>query len=165
MHMLPGRITHIRCILTSPSRVFSILPLTTLANSGSVFLSSWAVMMGVLIVLEALMISLILGTPKVICDEENQAKGLYKAHHLLSHLHGTVEPLYKGYHWDIRNYPLYTGVLNSEVKLCSNVLHVEWEQGGSLIQRFHCVPVFMSLCTGRYASMHKVHGGLSTYRP
>ena len=53
--------------LTSPSRVFSILPFTTRANSGSSSTSRGAVMMGVLIVLEALMISLIRGTPKVIC--------------------------------------------------------------------------------------------------
>lgn len=46
--------------LTSPSTVFSIRPLTLLANSASVSFSRWAVIIGVLIVLLALMISLIL---------------------------------------------------------------------------------------------------------
>ena len=53
-------------LLTSPNVVLSILPLTTLAASISVSLSKGAEMMGVLIFFEALMISLILGTPSVI---------------------------------------------------------------------------------------------------
>ena len=53
-------------LLTSPRRVFSILPLAILANSGSSWTSSSAVMMGVLMFLDAFMISLILGTPRVM---------------------------------------------------------------------------------------------------
>jgi len=53
---------------TSPSRVFSILPFTILAYSGSLSTSKWAVTIGVLMVREALIISLIRGTPSVICD-------------------------------------------------------------------------------------------------
>lgn len=53
--------------LTSPSKVFSILPFTILAYSGSSSFSSWAVMIGVLMTRAALMISLIRGTPRVIC--------------------------------------------------------------------------------------------------
>ena len=62
------------CVSTSPSRVFSILPFTILANSGSLSISSWAVMMGVLMTFEALMISFILGTPRVICVSLSQGE-------------------------------------------------------------------------------------------
>lgn len=57
---------HILKIYTSPSSVFSILPFTTRACSGSLSLIKCAVTIGVLIVFEALMISLIRGTPRVI---------------------------------------------------------------------------------------------------
>lgn len=53
-------------LLTSPSSVFSIRPFTTLACSGSLSLTKKAVTIGVLMVLEALMISFIRGTPRVI---------------------------------------------------------------------------------------------------
>lgn len=54
---------------TSPKSVFSILPFTILAYSASVSLSRWAVMIGVLMVRDALMISLIRGTPRVMCNQ------------------------------------------------------------------------------------------------
>lgn len=54
---------------TSPKSVFSILPFTILACSASVSMSRWAVMIGVLIVRDALMISLIRGTPRVMCNQ------------------------------------------------------------------------------------------------
>lgn len=54
-------------VYTSPRSVFSILPFTILAYSGSLSILSWAVMMGVLITRDALIISLIRGTPRVIC--------------------------------------------------------------------------------------------------
>ena len=59
---------------TSPSVVFSIRPLTTRANSGSSSTSRLTVMMGVEIFLEALMISLILGTPRVMFIDATPAK-------------------------------------------------------------------------------------------
>lgn len=51
---------------TSPSVVFSILPLTIRASSGSLSIRRGAVIIGVLIFLDALMISLMRGTPSVM---------------------------------------------------------------------------------------------------
>ena len=56
--------------LTSPNKVFSIRPLTTRAASGSSSTTKLVVMIGVLMVLAAFIISLILGTPRVICEIE-----------------------------------------------------------------------------------------------
>lgn len=69
---------------TSPSRVFSILPFTILAYSGSLSTSKWAVTIGVLMVREALIISLIRGTPNVICDMLSRINHLQDAHYILS---------------------------------------------------------------------------------
>ena len=52
--------------LTSPSNVFSIVPLTIQAYSGSLSLSKWVVIMGILIVYAALIISFVHGTPNLI---------------------------------------------------------------------------------------------------
>ena len=52
--------------LTSPRVVFSIRPFTLRANSGSRLSMRWVVTIGVEIFLEALMISFILGTPRVM---------------------------------------------------------------------------------------------------
>ena len=57
-------------INTSPNVVFSIRPFTIRLSSGSLDFSSSAVMIGVLIDFEALMISFIRGTPCVICVME-----------------------------------------------------------------------------------------------
>lgn len=54
---------------TSPNFVFSMRAFTKRAKSASSSHSSWAVMIGVLIFLLALMISLIRGTPRVICEK------------------------------------------------------------------------------------------------
>ena len=69
---------------TSPSRVFSILPFTILAYSGSLSTSKWAVTIGVLMVREALIISLMRGTPSVICDMLSRINHLQDAHYILS---------------------------------------------------------------------------------
>ena len=53
---------------TSPNSVFSMRPLTALASSASLSFMSCADMIGVLIEREALMISLIRGTPRVISN-------------------------------------------------------------------------------------------------
>lgn len=55
-----------RMHFTSPSVVFSILPLTIRASSGSLSIRRGAVIIGVLIFLDALMISLMRGTPSVM---------------------------------------------------------------------------------------------------
>ena len=64
---------HSSCTITSsmysvisPRVVFSSLPFTLLANSGSSSFCRYVVTIGVLIFLDALMISLILGTPNVM---------------------------------------------------------------------------------------------------
>ena len=54
-----------KCEPTSPRDVFSIRPLTLRANSGSSDTSNFVPMIGVLMVLEALMISLILTKRKL----------------------------------------------------------------------------------------------------
>lgn len=69
-----GRYTSSMYVVISPSVVFSILPLTLLANSWSSGCSSSAVMMGVEMFLEALMISLTRGTPCVMFMEATPAK-------------------------------------------------------------------------------------------
>lgn len=57
------------CLLqTSPSKVFSIRPLTALASSEFLSFISCAEMIGVLIDREAFMISFIRGTPRVMSD-------------------------------------------------------------------------------------------------
>lgn len=53
---------------TSPNSVFSMRPLTALASSASLSFMSCADMIGVLMKREALMISLIRGTPRVISN-------------------------------------------------------------------------------------------------
>lgn len=53
---------------TSPNSVFSMRPLTALASSESLSFMSCADMIGVLMKREALMISLIRGTPRVISN-------------------------------------------------------------------------------------------------
>lgn len=61
-------------VFTSPSVVFSSLPLTRLANSWSYGCISSAVMMGVEMFLDALMISLTRGTPWVMFIDATPAK-------------------------------------------------------------------------------------------
>lgn len=58
----------------SPSKVFSILAFTTLALISLLLLISFTSIIGVLIFYVALIISLILGTPKVIFIEATPAK-------------------------------------------------------------------------------------------
>ena len=58
----------------SPNVVFSTLPFTTRAALTSLSLMSDAVMIGVLIFLDALMISLIRGTPRVMFIDATPAK-------------------------------------------------------------------------------------------
>ena len=58
--------------LTSPSVVFSSLPLITRAMSGSDSLTRLADMIGVLMERDALMISLIRGTPRVMCEKTSR---------------------------------------------------------------------------------------------
>ena len=53
---------------TSPSRVFSIRPLTPRASSAFLSFRSWAEMIGVLMDRDALMISFMRGTPSVMSD-------------------------------------------------------------------------------------------------
>jgi hypothetical protein len=58
--------------LTSPSVVFSSLPLITRAMSGSDSLTRLADMIGVLMERDALMISLIRGTPRVMYEKTSR---------------------------------------------------------------------------------------------
>merc|ERR1719510_2613739 len=69
-----GRKTSSKYSDTSPKVVFSIRPLTLRANSASFSFCKDTVIIGVLIFLEALMISLIRGTPRVIFIEATPAK-------------------------------------------------------------------------------------------
>lgn len=69
-----GVFSLVRGVLTSPRYVFSIRALTIRAARSSVLSTSSAVMMGVEMVLAALIISLIRGTPRVTFMEATPAK-------------------------------------------------------------------------------------------
>ena len=66
LHPLHPQFTHFPH--TSPSRVFSIRPLTPRASSAFLSFISWAEMIGVLMDRDALMISFMRGTPSVMSD-------------------------------------------------------------------------------------------------
>lgn len=67
-------IIELKMLRTSPRRVFSSLPFTIRAEASLSLVTSLQLMIGVLIVLEALMISLMRGTPSVMFMDATPAK-------------------------------------------------------------------------------------------